>query len=56
MLDRIVAAIALALLRHIESRIERGKVAVDAVRDRDGMRRMGARIRQWLRSSNSDGA
>ncbi len=55
MLDRIIAAIALALLRHIESRIERGRVAVDSVRDVDGMRRMGSRIREWLRSKDGAG-
>jgi hypothetical protein len=51
MLDRIVAAVALALLQYLERRIERGSTAVDAAPDRDRLRRGGARIREWLREN-----
>lgn len=53
MLDRIVAAVALALLQYLERQIERGSTAVDAAPDRDRLRRGGARIREWLREQDS---
>lgn len=53
MLDRIVAAVALALLQYLERRIERGSTAVDATADRDRLRRGGARIREWLRENRA---
>jgi len=53
MLDRIVAAVALALLQYLERRIERGSTAVDAAPDRERLRRGGARIREWLRENGA---
>jgi hypothetical protein len=53
MLDRIVAAVALALLQYLERRIERGSTAVDAASDRERLRRGGARIREWLRQNGA---
>jgi hypothetical protein len=53
MLDRIVAAVALALLQYLERRIERGSTAVDAAPDRERLRRGSARIREWLRENGA---
>ena len=53
MLDRIVAAVALALLQYLERRIERGSTAVDSDPDRERLRRGGARIREWLRQNGA---
>jgi hypothetical protein len=53
MLDRIVAAVALALLQYLERRIERGSTAVDSAPDRERLRRGGARIREWLRENGA---
>jgi len=53
MLDRIVAAVALALLQYLERRIERGSTAVDSAPDRERLRRGGARIREWLRQNGA---
>lgn len=53
MLDRIVAAVALALLQYLERRIERGSMAVDSAPDRERLRRGGARIREWLRENGA---
>ncbi len=53
MLDRIFAAVALALLQYLERRIERGSTAVDAAPDRERLRRGGARIREWLRENGA---
>ena len=54
MLDRIIAALALALFSYLEKRIERGHVARDAPTDRARLRRGGARIREWLRAHGAD--
>jgi len=52
-LDKILYALALAILDHLARRMERGKVAVDADLDLDRLRRAGSRIDEWLRQ---DGA
>lgn len=53
MLDRIVAAIALALIDFIAGRVERGRVAVDSLPDPDRLHRAGDRIREWLRANGA---
>jgi len=53
MLDRIVAAIALALIDFIANRVERGRVAVDSLPDTDRLHRAGDRIREWLRKNGA---
>ena len=52
MLDRIIAALALALVGYLERRMDRGKVATDARVDRDALRRAGARVRNWMRAKD----
>jgi len=49
MFDKVVAAIALALIGHLEKRMERGSVAVDGDVDAGRLRRAGTRIREWMR-------
>lgn len=53
MLDRVVAAIALALFSWLERRAERGHVAVDSENDRDRLARSGTRIREWLQQNGA---
>lgn len=53
MLERIVAAIALALFSWLERRAERGSVAVDSEHDRARLARGGARIREWLQQDSA---
>ena len=52
MLDRFIAAIALALFNWLERRAEKGVVAVDADSDRDALRRAGSRLDEWMREQD----
>jgi hypothetical protein len=48
-LERIVAAIALGLLKWLEGRLEQQNRAVDAETDPALLRRAGDRVREWMR-------
>ena len=52
MLDRILAALAVALIEHLAARAERGKIAVDASTDLARLHRAGDRIREWMRQND----
>lgn len=52
MIDRIVAAIALALFTWLEQRIEKGKIAIDADLDFERLRNAGSRIDEWVRKNS----
>jgi hypothetical protein len=55
-IDRIVAALGLALLEWVSKRIEGGTRAVDAKQDIEAMRLAGGRVRSWLRKQGGTGA
>lgn len=52
MVERIVAAVCLALLEWIDKRIAKGTVSADADVDRDRLRLAGDRIRVWVQQQN----
>lgn len=52
MLERIVAAVCLALLGWLDKRISQSPVAVDSDVDRDRLRLAGDRIRVWVQQQN----
>lgn len=56
MIDRIVAALGLALLEWVAKRMEVGTHAVDAKQDIDSMRAAGSRVRSWLRQQGGAGS
>ena len=47
MFERALAAVAVQILRYLESR--RDSTAVDADADRETLRRAGDRLREWMR-------
>ena len=49
MVERIVAAICVALLGWLDKRISQSATAIDADADRDRLRLAGDRIREWVR-------
>lgn len=49
MLERIVAAVAMALFAWLEKRLDRPNVSVDLAMDRPRLMRAGARLRAWMR-------
>lgn len=49
MLDRIVAAVAMALFSWLEKRLDRPNVSVDLAVDRARLLRAGRRVREWVR-------
>jgi hypothetical protein len=52
MLDKIVAAFALALFAYLEKRIDRSNTAVDADVDRKTLRLASVRLRAWVRQQD----
>jgi len=52
MLDKFVAALALALFAYLEKRISRGNIAVDADSDIKALRVAAVRLRGWMREQN----
>ena len=52
MLDKFVAALALALFAYLEKRIARGNIAVDADGDIKALRLASVRLRAWMREQN----
>jgi hypothetical protein len=54
MLERIVAGIALAMVKWLEGRIEKRPRAVDSDLDRDALKRAGSRVREWMREDGSN--
>lgn len=53
MVERIVAALAVALLGWLDKRISQSKIAVDADADRDRLRLAGERIQQWMQQQQN---
>ena len=53
MLDRIVAAFALAFVDWLAKRIEKGSTANDATQDVELLRRAGARLRQRMHKNHA---
>ena len=49
MLEKIVAAIAMALFAWLEKRLDRPNVSVDLAMDRARLMRAGNRLRAWMR-------
>jgi len=52
MFDKILAAVAIALIGHLEKRMERGSLGRDGDVDVGRLSRAGARIRDWMRKSS----
>jgi len=52
MLDKFVAALALALFAYLEKRVARGSIAVDADSDIKALRVAAVRLRGWMREQN----
>jgi len=52
MLERVLLALAIAIIGWLEKRAERGSTAVDAARDDGRLARAGERIRRWMRKPN----
>ena len=52
MLDKFVAALALALFAYLEKRIARGNIAVDADSDIKALRLASVRLRAWVRQQD----
>lgn len=52
MLDKFVAALALALFAYLEKRIARANIAVDADSDIKALRLASVRLRAWMREQN----
>lgn len=48
MLERIVAAVAMALFSWLEKRLDRPNVSVDLAMDRARLLRAGRRVREWV--------
>ena len=48
MLERVVAAVCVALLGWLDKRISQSATAIDADVDREHLRRAGDRIREWV--------
>jgi hypothetical protein len=53
MLERIVAGIALAMVKWLEGRIEKRPRAVDSDLDRDALKRAGSRLGEWMREDRA---
>ena len=49
MVERIVAAVCVALLGWLDKRISQSPTAIDADVDRAHLQRAGDRIREWMR-------
>ena len=49
MLEKIVAAVAMALFAWLEKRLDRPNVSVDLAMDRARLMRAGNRLRAWMR-------
>lgn len=52
MLDKFVAAFALALFAYLEKRFDRSNTAVDADVDRKTLRLASVRLRAWVRKQD----
>jgi hypothetical protein len=52
MLDKFVAAFALALFAYLEKRFDRSNTAVDADIDRKTLRLASVRLRAWVRKQD----
>lgn len=55
-ITQFVAQLAIYLIEYLDKKIEKGKVAVDALPDPDRLQRAGDRLSQWLREQNSSGS
>jgi hypothetical protein len=55
MVERLVLAIALALVAWLERRWEKSQAAKEADADHDRLRRAGDRVREWLRNTDRVG-
>lgn len=53
MLDKIIAAIAIALVDFLAKRVERGTIAKDADVDRARIDAAGRYVREWMRKSRA---
>lgn len=55
MLERLLAAIAIGIIRYLDGRALSGADAADANADKAAMRRAGNRVRDWLRKQDGTG-